>query len=285
VTAAIAIARAAYFIATMLLFGGLAMRQLMRARLPHIAKVQLPVLFRTSLVVAAAAAVAWFALASAQMAGDANAALNPAVWKAALGTLFGMGFAARVAGLLLASAALAMSRDVPAILMTGVALMTPALSSHAAASSPAQFTAIGITVDALHLLTAGFWIGGLALLAALFARKIPKADMLLVLDLFSEWAMIAVLLLVMSGLINSALVLLGEPGKIAPLYLGVLAGKLACVAAMLALAAMNRFRLMPDFSAGAQLRLGRNVGVELGLGVFVAALAGLLGQLAPTLGS
>jgi putative copper resistance protein D len=282
---ALAFARAIYFAATMLLFGSLAMRVLMRARLPHIAKVQLPVLFRLALPAAVLAAAGWFVLAAAQMAGDVRAALDPAVWIEALGTLFGTGFVVRLAALLLTAAMLAAGSDVTAFLLAGMALAAPALSGHAAASSPAHFTAIGTIVDALHLLTAGFWIGGLAFLAALFARKSAKADLLLVLDLFSEWAMVAVLLLVMSGLINSALVLLGEPGKVSPPYLGVLGAKLACVAVMLALAATNRFRLIAKFTAGAEARLARNVRLELGLGVFVAALAGLLGQLAPTLGN
>jgi putative copper export protein len=55
---------------------------------------------------------------------------------------------------------------------------------------------------------------------------------------------------------------------------------------MLVLAAANRFRLMPKFTGdAAAARLARNVRLELALGVFAAALAGLLGQLAPTLGN
>ena len=61
--------------------------------------------------------------------------------------------------------------------------------------------------DAVHLLTAGFWIGGLAVLVVLFRRKEP--NILLALSLFSDWAMIAVLLLVMTGLINAASIILG----------------------------------------------------------------------------
>jgi hypothetical protein len=42
---------------------------------------------------------------------------------------------------------------------------------------------------------------------------------------------------------------------------------------------------MPKFTAGsAAARLKRNAAFELGIGVGVIALAGLLGQLAPTLG-
>jgi putative copper export protein len=282
--APLVLARAVYFATAMLMFGGGAMRVLMRARLPHIAPAPRPSLAWPAL--AAVAAMIWFALATAQMAGDPGAALDPAVlMQAALQTVFGLGFLLRLAALLLLGVALAARWNWPALVLSGVALAAPALSSHAGASSPGHFAAIGITVDALHLLTAGFWIGGLALLTTLFRRGMAAADLLLALGIFSEWAMVAVLLLVMTGLINSALVLLGAPGKFSILYLGVLGAKLACVAAMLALALVNRFRLMPRFTAAdAQPRLKHNIALELALGITAAALAAWLGQLAPTLG-
>jgi putative copper export protein len=234
---------------------------------------------------ALAAACAWFVLTAGEMAGDARAALNGAVLEAALGTVFGMGFVLRAAALLLLAAALAWRAPRLALAMAGIALVSPALSSHAAASSPAHFAVVGIVIDAGHLLTAGFWIGGLALLAAAFARGTAKADLLLILSLFSEWAMVAVLLLVMTGLLNAALALLGGPGPASPSYLTVLGLKLAGVAAMLGLAVWNRFGLMGRFTeSGAAARLKRNVALELGIGIAVIALAGLLGQLSPTSG-
>jgi putative copper resistance protein D len=282
--ATLILARAAYFAAAMLLFGGSAMRRLMHARLPHIAP--LPRIALAWPAVAGVAAIVWFALAAAQMAGDPGAALDPSVlMQAALQTTFGFGFLLRMAALLLLGVALTAGWNFSALALSGVALAAPALSGHAAASSPAHFAVIGATIDALHLLTAGFWIGGLALLAMLFARGMAQADLLLTLGLFSEWGMIAVLLLVMTGMINATLVLLGGPGEISILYLGLLATKLACVCAMLALALTNRFRLMPEFTtAKAKARLRRNVTLELGLGILAAALAAGLGQLAPTLG-
>jgi len=103
---------------------------------------------------------------------------------------------------------------------------------------------------------------------------------LLALSLFSEWAMIAVLLLVMTGLIDGASILLGGPGKPSLLYMGVLAGKLVLVAVMLGLAAMNRFRLI---SRGRDQIIARNAALEMCAGVTVVLLAGVLGQLQPTL--
>jgi putative copper resistance protein D len=136
--------------------------------------------------------------------------------------------------------------------------------------------AIGATLDAVHLLAAGLWIGGLAVLLAI--RKWPAFAAALA--LFSDMAMIAVLVLVMTGLINAVSILLGDRGTDAPLYVGVLAAKLGLVLAMLGLAAVNRFRMLPRGATGA---VARNAGIELALGGIVIVLAGWLGQLAPTL--
>jgi putative copper resistance protein D len=69
-------------------------------------------------------------------------------------------------------------------------------------------------------------------------------------------------------------------GHPATAYLGVLGAKLALVALMLALAAVNRFKLMPR---GRHKTIARNAVRELGLGSIVVLLAGALGQLPPTL--
>jgi putative copper export protein len=164
------------------------------------------------------------------------------------------------------------------IVLAAIALALPAATSHAAAASPAGFAILGATLDAAHLLTAGFWIGGLAVLVALFRRREP--NILLALSLFSDWAIIAVLLLVMTGLINGASIILGDEGAPSALYLAVLGTKLALVAAMLMLAATNRFRLMPK---GRDRTIARNAALELALGFIVVLLAGALGQLQPTL--
>ena len=162
------------------------------------------------------------------------------------------------------------------MLLAGLALALPAATSHAATASPAGFAAIGAITDAVHLLTAGFWLGGLAVLLLLFRRREP--NMLLALSLFSDWAMVAVLLLVMTGLINAASILLGQKGTASLLYLSVLGAKLVLVAGMIVLAVVNRFRLMPK---AREALIARHAGMELSLGLVVVLLAGLLGQLQP----
>ena len=272
--ASLAAARGVYYAATMLLFGDLAFNLLLHAKLPVILPPRNVGQRWGALAAAAMAGSAWLALTALGMAGTLDA---QAVTQTVTATLFGQLFLARMLALL--ALALVLRRHPrPAALLALVALALPAATSHAAASSPAGFTVLGASLDALHLATAGFWLGGLAVLLQLHRRNEP--NILLALSLFSEWAMIAVLLLVMTGSIDAASILLGDPGAPSLLYLAVLGAKLALVACMLGLAAMNRFRLMPQ---GRDQAIARNAGLELGTGVIVVLLAGVLGQLQPTL--
>ena len=79
------------------------------------------------------------------------------------------------------------------------------------------------------------------------------------------------------------MVLLGTPGHDAPAYLAVLALKLILVAAMIALACANQFRLLPRLGqAGPVAKLKSNLAWELGLGLTVVGLAMILTTLPPT---
>jgi putative copper export protein len=264
----IAAARGLAFLGMMLLAGsGFYAARLGRIGIPA----RLP--FRDGLIALALVAnAAWLVLAAGEMAGVAPSA---AILRAVItGTLFGQVAAVR---LLLLLALFAVRGPRATVILAGLALLSPALTSHAAASSPAGFTAIGTVLDAVHLGCAGFWVGGLALLAVLFARREPK--IMPALALFSDWALVAVALLAMTGLINAAQILLGgEHGAPNFFYLAVLGVKLALVAAMLALAAVNRLRLMPRGDAHA---IGRNATLELAFGFTAVLLAGWLGQLPP----
>ena len=272
----LALSRGAYFAATMLLFGDAAFGVLLRARLAMILPLRIWSLRWAALLVALLAACLWLGLAAAQMADALNVQV---LTQTITSTLFGRLFLVRLAALLGMALLLLFWRSGKLMAVLAViALILPAATSHAAQASPAGFTAIGTTLDAVHLLTAGFWIGGLVVLTALFKRKEPNLP--LALSLFSEWAMIAVLLLVMTGLIDAAQVLLGGKGTLSLTYLAVLGAKLVLVAAMLALAAANRFKWLPK---GEERAIARNTIAELAIGVIVVLLAGALGQLQPLL--
>jgi putative copper resistance protein D len=272
----LALFRGVYYVATMILFGDAAFGLLLRARLPVIVPLRAWSLRWGMLLAALLAGCLWLGLAAAQMADALN---GPVLMQTLTGTLFGQLFLARLAALLGMALLLLFWRSGKLMAaLAAIALALPAATSHAALASPAGFTAIGILLDATHLLTAGFWIGGLVVLAALFRRKEP--NLMLALSLFSDWAMIAVLLLVMTGLIDAAQVLLGGKGTPSLIYLAVLGAKLVLVTVMLGLAGANRFKWLPR---GKQDAIGRNTLRELAAGLIVVLLAGALGQLQPLL--
>ena len=255
-----ALSRGVYYAAVMLLFGDAAFGALLRTKLPVIVPLRHGWLRWTALLMALLAGCLWLGLAAAQMADTLNAQVLMATLTS---TLFGQLFLVRLAALIVMALLLLFWRRAKwMVLPACIALALPAATSHAALASPAGFTAIGTLLDATHLLTAGFWIGGLVVLVALFRRKEPN------------------LLLVMTGLIDAAQVLLGGKGALSTLYLAVLGAKLALVAAMLWLAASNRFRWMPK---GEENAIGRNAARELAIGIIVVLLAGALGQLQPLL--
>jgi putative copper resistance protein D len=261
-------------IGLMLLFGGAALLALLRLTLPWDG-------FRKSAVcVALLSGILWFILAAAEMGGALNAEV---LQQALVHTLFGLLFQARMVLLILLLVALARRwREIWVAVFSGAALVLISVTSHAAESSPAHLTAFGVVSDGLHSLTGGFWIGGLAVLTALYARRhedFPRA-----LAVFAEWGTVAVVVLILTGMLNATTILLGGAGRDSPLYLSVLGAKLVLVAAMVRLALINHFRLLPGLAKGTGGALNRNIRMEFTAGLVVVALAVLLSLLQPTMG-
>jgi putative copper resistance protein D len=258
----------------MLLFGGAALLGMLRLTLPWNG-------FRINAAcVALLSAILWFILAAAEMGG----ALNALVLRQALAdTLFGLVFHARMVLMILLLVAVARRwREIWVAVFSGAALVLISVTSHAAESSLAQFTAFGTISDGLHFLTGGFWIGGLAVLSALYAGR--HAEFPRAVAVFAEWGMVAVAVLILTGMLNAATILLGGPGHDTPLYLSVLGAKLVLVALMVRLALINHFRLLPGLAKGTGGALNRNIRMEFMAGVVVVVLAVLLSVLQPTMG-
>jgi putative copper resistance protein D len=167
--------------------------------------------------------------------------------------------------------------------LSGAALVLIAATGHAAGASPQGFAAIGASNDGLHLLMAGYWIGGLCVLLAMLGSRPSAPRLPQAVTIFAEWGMITVALLVMTGIINAAMVLLGSPGHDNLFYAGILVVKILLVLVMIGLALVNHFRFLPRLAENCiAAKLKHRAGWELGLGVIVVALAGLLTLLAPT---
>ena len=148
--------------------------------------------------------------------------------------------------------------------VVGIAV-TIAAAGHAAASGP-----IDLGIDALHALTAGLWVGGLAALVALGRSVEPRA-----LHRFSTLAMASVLTLILTGTLNSLRELDAVEQLWQTSYGLTLLVKLTLVAGTLAAAAVSRRRLKQHQVPRRSVRL------EAALTVAVLAVTALLSMTAP----
>ena len=181
----------------------------------------------------------------------AGSLLTAAPWKAAAATsLFQSLLIAMVA--MFAGIAALRSRGaraaaaLSAFALAGVGLSL-ASSGHAATATPQWLTAPAVF---LHGVGAAFWVGALAPLAAMAWR--PAQPLLPVLNRFSHAAIFVVAMLALSGL-ALAIVQLGSFGALVDSQYGIILSiKLTLVAALLGLAALNRFRLTPALAINPQ---------------------------------
>ena len=155
---------------------------------------------------------------------------------------------------------------------------------------------VQVTADALHLIAAAVWVGGLIPLACLFSRAAQPASGLspdLVADVtrrFSIMGIISVATLLMTGLINTWFLVASVAILAGSTYGELLMIKMALFLIMVGIAAINRTWLTPMLVAGtsgartkATRRLARNSLVEASLGLVIFAIVGMLGTLAPDL--
>jgi putative copper resistance protein D len=142
--------------------------------------------------------------------------------------------------------------------------------------------------DAIHVLAGGAWVSALVpLLPILAALDEPErrrqADGAL--RRFSTAGHVAVALVVLSGVINTALVLGRWPIHWSSPYQAMLGSKIVLVAIMICLALTNRYRLLPRLATdrlGASAALRLSTITELVLGLAVIGLVSVFGMLEPT---
>ena len=178
------------------------------------------------------------------------------------------------------------------LVSSSVAIATLVWSGHAGATEDYRGT-IHRSGDTLHMLAAAVWFGGLLSFTALLSSRDIATDPARIalatrtLDQFSRVGMIAVAVIVVTGLFNSAMTFgLGNLARLDRAYAALLTFKLLLFAAMLGCAAFNRWHLTPALKSGdaADVTLSalrRTIMLETLAGVLLFAAVAWLGTLDP----
>ena len=246
-------------------------------------------LFAGALAAALLTTAVWLFLVSGQMAGDWADVWTPSTWYAVLAdTEFGQVWRCRI---------------VIVVLLCGFFVPRPFRSWRAETVLSALFLAslglighaamldgvagwINRASQTIHLLAGGFWLGLLAPL--LFClRTISDAalreDAGTALRRFSGCGHFAVALVIATGMLNTRLVLDRWPVHFSSPYQALLATKIALVAAMICLALINRYILVPRLKSGngALRTLRMLILAEVAFGIAVIGLVSVFGTLPP----
>jgi len=276
------------------------------ARLPAAVRWQFAWLAWIGLVMTAASGAAWFILVAASMGERAVAEVfsEGFLGVVLLQTEFGRAWLVRaiLAGLLAAMFAVTLTakRKRP----TGIWLNTVAVAlaaglvgmlawgGHAAGGAGAEGI-VHPTADFLHLIAAAAWLGALIPLALLLRAAGGDAASLAIARTatlrFSAFGVASVATLLVTGLVNT-FHLVGSIQALAGTDYGrLLAAKVALFFAMVAVAAVNRFRLTPRLVPDETLaparnglrQLRRNALIEIVLGAVIIAIVAKLGVTPP----
>jgi putative copper resistance protein D len=285
VFAALAVARFAHFAAIILLFGLAAFP--FYAGEPGQTPQRLARWLDACAVLALITGVLELFAVAATMGGGLGSALDPQVLSAALSdTDFGRVWLARL-GLAVLLVLLRIVRrpakDLGLLGLSGLLLISVALTGHSAMPG-GVLGALHQAADAVHLLAAGWWIGGLlALVLSITSMGDQTAGALQRFSGIGYWAVAAI---VGTGVFKGA-VLIATPSALASTSYGqVLLAKVALFVCMGVLALSNRFWISPAMARGGDRqtwfrRLRLQVSAEFAIGLAVLAVVGALGAMQP----
>jgi copper resistance protein D len=275
-------------------------------RLPAAVRPPLAWLAWIGLVLTVASGAAWFILVAASMGERSVAEVfsEDFLWVVLLQTEFGRAWVVRaiLAGLLAAMFAVTLTAkrkrptaiwlNVVAVAMAAGLIGMLAWGGHAAGGAGAEGI-IHPAADFLHLTAAAAWVGALIPLALLLQATGGDAGSLAVARTatlrFSAFGVGSVATLLVTGLINT-FYLVGSIQALAGTDYGrLLAAKVALFFAMVAVAAINRFRLTPRLvpdetlapARDALRQLRRNALIEIVLGAVIITIVAKLGVTPP----
>ena len=181
--------------------------------------------------------------------------------------------------------------DLVWIALAAVNLASLAWAGHAGAAT-GPFAGVHLLTDLVHLLASAVWPGGLLPLGVWFlvnARGRGNEPVnYAVVYRFSAISLVAVVVLAVSGLLNSLFMIKRLSDFYATTYGQILAGKIILFLIMIGLGAQNRRLLETQRKNQAQrigqsnpVQLFRNIWIESALALIVFGLAGALGTIEP----
>jgi putative copper resistance protein D len=282
----LAAVRAVHFAAVIVLFGQFAFAAFIAADgqpAPHFRRIA-----AWSLAAVAASALAWIALEAISMSGlPLEQALSPGTLGIVIGeTQFGRVWLARMVVCVLLIAALAGLRGAALRAVGGglAALLLAAIAGGGHGGSGRGVAGVlHFGIDAAHLLAAGAWLGALVPLVSVVraaergdeARRRYAAETT---RRFSALGVLSMTVIVLSGVGNACYMIASFGALVDSTYGRWLLAKLAIFALILAIAALNRWRLAPrrDFHG-----LARGAVAECALGFAIVAIVGELGITIP----
>jgi len=148
--------------------------------------------------------------------------------------------------------------------------------------------------QSVHLLASGLWLGGLVLLAALVFQAMRSASgpefavMRAALQQFSRMGYVAVALVALTGIVNTAMLVGSVHGLIGTPYGRLLLMKISLFLLLVGLAAINRFVLVPRIARERKPMTGTTaliwtIGIEQILGLAIIAVVSILGTWPPAM--
>ncbi|QAY85247.1 copper homeostasis membrane protein CopD [Pseudomonas arsenicoxydans] len=245
--------------------------------------------------------VASLVVMASAMSGESDIAeLSPHIEMMILQTDVGFAWIVRLVALVVAGLAVLFNHRAPgfsllvASMAGGIALASLAWSGHGAMDEGGR-RVWHFTIDILHLLAAGMWLGALvafALMANINALQSEARIRLLARTVtrFETVGALIVLFITVTGVVNYLFIVGPTLDEVFLSTYGVLLFiKVALFAAMLVLAALNRFHLGPLLQQSlrdgqyrvAANALRRSVIVELVVAVLIVGLVAWLGTLSP----
>jgi putative copper resistance protein D len=268
--------RALHFASLMTVFGASALMQ-------QAGDLAIRRLLRAACIVALATAILWLGFVANEMTGEMPGPER--LWNVVTASGYGHVFAVRfVLLMLLVALAFRPGRHGAKAVLAGAALAALGFTSHAAASGDASYRWLRALNDALHLLTAGFWLGGLAALTPeVLAKPMNGKRLAILLRRFSRYGTISVAILLVSGTLNG-IAILDTAMRWAGGYVGWLAFKIVLAGLMVALALTNRFSVLPGLEAGevqARETIPLTVAAELSFALAIVLIVGFLGLMPP----